>query len=421
MYNLEKEVRERGILVGLDLDTSDQQRWSVEDSLDELKALLETAGGQAVARVIQKKDSPDPAYFVGRGKLEEIKHLVKHCDANLVVFDEELSPAQQRNIERALEVKVIDRTGLILDIFANHARTREGKIQVELAQLRYLLPRLYGRGEALSRLGGGIGTRGPGETKLEVDQRRIRRRIANLNQQLEEVQKHRRQQRKNRSLPLVSLVGYTNAGKSTLLNTLTGAGVDAEDKLFATLDPTTRRVEPESGHPFLLSDTVGFIQKLPHRLIAAFRATLEEVREADLILHIVAADHPDFLEQMGTVIEVLRELDALNVPRITVFNKLDKVKDLNEIEYYLQRITPSLSISALKGINLDLLLEEVHASLSQQLVEVTFLFPFTAVNLISTLYERAFVKAKEYIPEGIKIKAEVEPWLRQKYSRYLLR
>ena len=310
--------------MGLDLPGT--QWWETEDSINELSELAATAGAEVIAKLIQKRGKPDPAYYIGEGKAKELAILAITTHADLVIFDDELYPAQQRNLEKLLKTKVIDRTWLILDIFASRAQSKEGKIQVELAQLCYLLPRLVGKGTALSRLGGGIGTRGPGETKLEVDRRRIRRRISVLQKELEEIAKRRGLQRSNRKksgLPLVSLVGYTNAGKSTLFNALTDAEVFVEDKLFATLDPTIRRCYLPSGDFMLLADTVGFIKKLPHDLVAAFRATLEEATYSDLLLHVVDASHPGKDEHCEAVQEVLRALGIGDKPVITVLNKMD--------------------------------------------------------------------------------------------------
>ncbi|NLK09030.1 MAG: GTPase HflX, partial [Firmicutes bacterium] len=317
------EKRELAVTVGLQLPNAGMME--AEESLLELKALAHTAGAKVVEMVVQNRKRPDAATYVGKGKLEEIKSLIGIHGVEVVIFDDELQAAQLRNIEEALDVKVIDRTQLILDIFAQRANTREAKLQVDLAQLRYLLPRLAGRGTALSRLGGGIGTRGPGETKIETDRRRIRERIARLEQEMDEIRSQRglqRRSRSRRSVPVVALVGYTNAGKSTLLNRITGAGVFVEDKLFATLDPTIRRSAlPSSGQPVLFVDTVGFIRKLPHTLVAAFRATLEEVVEADVLVHVVDATAYNVSAQMQAVFEVLEELSVAGRSLITVFNK----------------------------------------------------------------------------------------------------
>ncbi len=342
--------------------------WNSESSLDELAQLAGTAGAVVVGRTIQRLDSPNPATYIGKGKLAEIIALRPQLDYDLVIFDDELSPSQQRNLEDALKVKVLDRTALILDIFARRARTREGALQVELAQHEYLLPRLAGQWSHLERLGGGIGTRGPGETQLETDRRLIRNRISRLKAQLEQVRRHRalyRARRAKQGVPVVALVGYTNAGKSTLMNALSGAGVLAENRLFATLDPVTRKVGLPGGGFFLLTDTVGFIQKLPTQLVAAFRATLEELADADLLLHVVDITHPDAAEQAETVEQTLAELGVAAKPRLTVLNKVDALTrpdgmpvrgldDLTELREQLrQEGAHAVLISAEKGWGLD--------------------------------------------------------------------
>jgi len=338
------------------------QWWETEDSINELSELASTAGAEVIAKLVQKRGKPDPAYYIGKGKAEELALLAITIHADLVIFDDELSPAQQRNLERLLKIKVIDRTWLILDIFASRAASKEGKIQVELAQLCYLLPRLVGKGTALSRLGGGIGTRGPGETKLEVDRRRIRRRISVLQKELDEIAKRRGLQRSNRSksgLPLVSIVGYTNAGKSTLFNALTDSEVFVEDKLFATLDPTIRRCYLPSGDFMLLADTVGFIRKLPHDLVAAFRATLEEATYSDLLLHVVDASHPGKDDHLEAVKEVLGTLGVADRPIITVLNKIDLIPGTLERERILLEHPGAIPVSAETREGLDELLKTI--------------------------------------------------------------
>jgi GTP-binding protein HflX len=335
------------------------QWWETEDSINELSELAATAGAEVIVKLIQRRGKPDPVYYIGKGKAEELAILAITTHADLVIFDEELSPAQQRNLERLLKVKVIDRTWLILDIFASRAASKEGKIQVELAQLCYLLPRLVGKGTALSRLGGGIGTRGPGETKLEVDRRRIRRRISILRKELEEIAKRRGFQRLNRrksGLPLVSIVGYTNAGKSTLFNALTDSEVFVEDKLFATLDPTIRRCYLPSGDFMLLADTVGFIRKLPHDLVAAFRATLEEATYSDLLLHVVDASHPGKDDHSEAVEEVLKTLGIADRPIVTCLNKIDLIPGKLERERIRLEHPGAIPVSAETREGLDELL-----------------------------------------------------------------
>jgi GTP-binding protein HflX len=352
---------ERAILAGIDVPG--EQKIPLRESMEELERLADTAGAEVVGWITQKRAQPDQKYFMGSGKLGELKSLIISRSADLTIFDVELSASQERNLENELGIKVIDRTELILDIFAQHARSREGKLQVELAQSSFLLSRLAGHGILMSRLGGGIGTRGPGETKLEYDRRRIRQRISILKKEIEKVRKERfvrREKRRRSHLPSIALVGYTNSGKSTLLNTLSQAGVLTQDKLFATLDPTIRRVDLPSRQVVLLSDTVGFIQKLPHQLIAAFRATLEEVTEADLLLHVVDASHPYFEDQMAAVYAVLEELKCVTKPIITVFNKTDRL-DKKFPKELLKKYQPAAAISAFYGRGLDRLEELINS------------------------------------------------------------
>ena len=363
---------EQVLLVGVGSRVSNHD-WSVADSLEELAHLAKTAGATVVGTLTQKLDAPSPTYYIGKGKIEELNSLKEQMGYDTVIFDDELSPRQQRNLEEALGVKVIDRTALILDIFARRARTHEGKLQVELAQHQYLLPRLIGEWSHLERLGGGIGTRGPGESQLETDRRLIRKRISLLQHKIESVRKQRalyRDHRRRTAMPVVALVGYTNAGKSTLFNTLSKASVKVEDKLFSTLDPVTRRLTLPDGRQFLITDTVGFIHKLPPSIIAAFRATLEELDEADLLLHIVDITHKKAANQCLTVENILRELNLEDKARITVFNKLDlaldneaELKELTTVPYFEQQIVlPSqyfVLISAAKGWGLDDLLDRI--------------------------------------------------------------
>src|SRR4030043_583659 len=329
---------EKAFLVGVDSKTS-ADNWLIDSSIEELSYLAKTAGAEVVGRLTQKLERPSPTFYLGKGKLEELTKLREHCPYNVVVFNDELRPRQQRNLEEALEVKVIDRTALILDIFARRAQTREGQLQVELAQHQYLLPRLAGQWSHLERLGGGIGTRGPGESQLETDRRLIRKRINRLQSQIEAVRRHRalyRQKRRRSHIPVVALVGYTNAGKSTLLNALSQANVLVENKLFSTLDPVTRRLPLSDGQQFLLTDTVGFIHKLPPSIVAAFRPTLEEIAEADMLLHVVDITHHDAAEQFQTVEEILADLNLANKPQITVLNKIDVAGNQEEINTLAQ-------------------------------------------------------------------------------------
>ena len=363
---------EQAFLVGVQSKTSNHD-WPVTDSLQELSYLTKTAGADVVGILTQKLDVPSPTYYIGKGKIGELIDLKEQTPYDTVVFDDELSPRQQRNLEEALGVKVIDRTALILHIFARKARTHEGKLQVELAQHQYLLPRLVGQWRHLERLGAGIGTRGPGEAQLETDRRLIHKRISLLQRKIESVRKHRalyRRRRKERGTPIVALVGYTNAGKSTLFNALSKSGVDVEDKLFSTLDPVTRRLTLPTGQQFLITDTVGFIHKLPPSIIAAFRATLEELDEADFLLHLVDITHKNAANQCLTVEKILSELNLENKPKITVFNKLDlalnseaELKALATIPYSEEEIAlPSEGIaliSAAKGWGVDKLLDKI--------------------------------------------------------------
>lgn len=395
---------ERCVLVGLDLPDED---WPIEESLAELSRLAESAGAVPCGHIVQARTHPDPAYFVGRGKLDELAEVCQTEGADLVIFDDELSPAQARNIERALDIKVLDRTQLILDIFAQRAKTREGKLQVELAQLQYLLPRLSGIGTSLSRLGGGIGTRGPGETKLEADRRRIRSRMADLRSELEDVRRHRDVQRQGRrgALSLVAaLVGYTNAGKSTLLNALTGAQAYADDRLFATLDPTVRQVSLPRGGSLLLVDTVGFIRKLPHDLVAAFRATLEEVTEADVLIHVVDLSSPEWYEQSRAVYDVLQELGAAERPIITAFNKIDLV-DPATVQGVLGRTRLGVALSAKDGVGFDALLRLVEDAAPDPLVKWEFVVPYAEAHVASWIHEHGRVLSEAYAEDGIRLEA----------------
>lgn len=356
---------EKAILVGLVLEGRGQEEL-VEDSMEELKNLASSAGALVLSSMIQERLSFDPKYLLGKGKVSELAERVKREDADLVIFDQELSPSQQGNIEEICGVKVLDRTGVILDIFAQRARTSEGKLQVELAQLKYLMPRLVGRHRELSRLGGGIGTRGPGEKKIEMDRRRIKKRMVRLESELEKVKKHRalyRTARKKASIPVVTLVGYTNAGKSTLLYSLTGADVTREGRLFSTLDPTTRRLRLASGGSVLLTDTVGFIRHIPHQLIAAFKSTLEEVLFADIILHVIDLSRPDHERQGQAVRDVLADIGAGEKKILDVYNKVDLVRDDKWLAKMIRRHPDSVFISAGKKMFLESLLDVIDENL----------------------------------------------------------
>lgn len=397
MFEL-KEAQERVILVGV--STSDHD--DTEKSLDELEELVATAGAVTVGRVIQNLDQVHPGTYVGKGKLEEIKELLWETQATGIICDDELTPAQLGNMEDVLDTKVMDRTLIILDIFAARASTNEGKIQVELAQLKYRQSRLVGLGKSLSRLGGGIGTRGPGEKKLEMDRRLIRDRIAQLNRELKDVKRHRevtREQRSRNKVPVVAIVGYTNAGKSTLLNTLTGAGVLEEDKLFATLDPTTRNLKLPSKQEVLLTDTVGFIRKLPHHLIEAFRSTLEEAKYADIILHVVDASNPQMDEQMYIVYETLMNLEVKDKPIITAFNKQDKVE--GELILRDFRADHIVRISAKHGMGLDKLQDTIEEVLRSQKVFIEKVYPYAEAGKIQMIRKYGELLEEEYRGEGI--------------------
>ena len=358
LNTLNEEHKERCILIGLARNRND--RWEVEDHLTELDSLARTSGAEVIETFVQNRLAPDPAYFIGKGKLEEIALFIEENQIDLVIFDDELSPAQIKNIERLLSKKVIDRAGLILDIFAGHARTKEAKVQVELAQLNYLLPRLTRQWQHLSRQVGGIGTKGPGETQLETDRRLIRQRIAHLKNNLARIDHQRKTQRKQRKqLFRAALIGYTNAGKSTLLNALSGAHVLIEDKLFATLDTTVRRVEIEPATSVLLSDTVGFIRKLPHHLVASFRSTLAEAAEADLLLHVVDISHPQFAAHIRVVRQLLNELHIEKTPQLLVFNKVDRIDDLALLKQVHLSYPEALFVSARRKLGLHTLKQKI--------------------------------------------------------------
>lgn len=385
---------------------------SAEDgavALEELARLAESAGASVAGVVVQRRVRPHPATFVGSGKLEEIHVRVRETGADVVIFDDELTAAQQRNLERSLDTKVLDRTALVLDIFAQRARTREGRLQVELAQMTYLLPRLAGRGVVLSRLGGGIGTRGPGETKLEADRRRIRTRITELQRAIAALRRQRALQRRARqdaALPVVALIGYTNAGKSSLLNSLTDAQITTADQLFATLDPTVRRAVLPNHRPVLLVDTVGFIQKLPHDLVAAFRATLEEVVEADLLVHVVDGSHAHWAEQMTAVEEVLQDLGAAETPRINAINKIDRItpETLRDIEAEVGDVVP---ISALRQIGLLNLLRKISQRLPDPTRRVNLEIPYREGRVVSQIYQLGRVLRRDDRSDAMIIEAEV--------------
>ena len=404
MAEMIEQVKEKVILVGVSTDDHDD----TEKSLDELEELASTAGAVTVGRVVQNLSQIHPVTYVGKGKLDEIKDLLWETEATGIICDDELSPIQLGNMEDALNTKIMDRTLIILDIFANRASTNEGKIQVELAQLKYRQSRLVGLGKSLSRLGGGIGTRGPGEKKLEMDRRLIKGRIAQLNRELKDVKRHRevtREQRSRNQVPVIAIVGYTNAGKSTLLNTLTGADVLEEDKLFATLDPTTRNLKLPSKQEVLLTDTVGFIRKLPHHLIEAFKSTLEEAKYADIILHVVDASNPQMDEQMYIVYETLMNLEVKNKPVITAFNKQDKVD--GEVILRDFKADHVVNISAKTGEGLENLQNVIEEVLREQKILIEQLYPYADAGKIQLIRKYGELLEEEYREEGIFAKGYV--------------
>lgn len=416
-------MSERAILIGMEWGRNDSL-WTVDDSLEELKQLADTAGATVIKKFIQKRPKPDPAFFIGRGKVQELALYAQQENIDLCIFDDELSPAQQRNIESVMGIRILDRTALILDIFAQRARTNEGKLQVELAQLQYTLPRIMGKGLMLSRLGGGIGTRGPGETKLEVDRRRIRDRIAFIKDQIEKVKAVRslhRSKRKKNNVFEVSLVGYTNAGKSTLLNTLTNSDIYVKDQLFATLDPTTRQLTLPNKQEIIITDTVGFIQRLPHQLIAAFRSTLEVVTEADLLVHVIDVSHELYKEQAAAVHEVLKEIGAETKPVITVYNKIDKLPQDSKLADRLALEEDTVCISAAKKLNLESLQQMIESHLKSKAVEVILCIPYAETAKAAQLHETANVLEQEYTENGAVMKVILPVEDLEAYNEYILK
>ena len=411
----------RAILVGL--CTDDRLALQIESSLDELERLLETAGGTCFAKVVQNKDKPDPRTLIGSGKVRELCELCRANGIELVVFDEELAPSQIRNLEDEIgeDVRVIDRSMLILDIFALHAVSREGKLQVELAQLKYTAPRLTGHGTEMSRLGGGIGTRGPGESKLETDRRHMHRRVTALEEELRTLERNRQTMRAARDrsgIPKIAIVGYTNAGKSTLLNRLTDAGILAEDKLFATLDPTTRKYELPSGESVLLTDTVGFIRKLPHHLVHAFKSTLDEAVYADALMIVIDVSDPEFREQAEVTDTLLEELGASGKPTLYVFNKCDR----GAAEFSSVGIPPAhahtVTVSAHTGQGIDLLLGELQAIIREGKRRVEFHIPNAQAGALNTLYQNATVEDVEYGADGMVVVAIVDAKVHGMLKKY---
>ncbi len=421
-YYKTEELEERAILVGVHTGCIDELSDTTDESMKELEQLAETAGAVTVGTMVQNRATVENATYLGEGKLDELKAACGGLHANLIIFDDELSPIQLRNLERELSLRVIDRTMLILDIFARRASTKEGKIQVELAQLNYMLPRLSGLGTQLSRLGAGIGTRGPGETKLETDRRHIRRRISHLREELREVKKHRdllRTRREKDNSSMVALVGYTNAGKSTLLNTLTGAEVFAENKLFATLDPTIRGLELSDGRKVMLVDTVGFIRKLPHHLVEAFKSTLEEAVFADVLIHVIDGANPEFDQHIRVVDNILESLKAANKPTVCVFNKIDKVGDRSDIPLAVRTADAVVEISAKTGEGLEKLVQTLESLVPGKKKRVKLLIPFSDGAALSRLHNEQTVLSEQYEAEGTLLDAYVDTQAYAEFKNYL--
>lgn len=417
MENFEHHVQERAVLVGLNADCFKKDQTATEETLEELEALLETAGGFCTGKVLQNRHTPDSHSFIGEGKAIEVKMLVEATASTMVVFDNELSPGNIRALEEITGVTVLDRSALILDIFAQRAKTKEGRLQVELAQYKYLLPRLSGMGKSLSRQGGGIGTRGPGETKLESDRRHIRERINRLETELEQVRKVRGVQRQNRmknSVPVVAIVGYTNAGKSTLLNQLTGAGIPANNRLFDTLDTTSRQLTVSENLDVILSDTVGFIAKLPHHLVNAFHATLEELEYADLLLHVIDASDPNREEHIAVVEKLIAKLAKPETPVLRCYNKADLV--------YPEDIPNGddvVAISAKRGMNMEGLLKAMEKALDKARHHIIACLPYSMGGMVETLHNNAQVMNVEYTADGIEVETVVDDILYGRLRAYI--
>jgi len=406
-------ITTKALLVGVTNNLRD------DTTFEELKLLSKTAGVEVLGEAVQQRNNIDPAYYIGRGKAEELAEAVKTLGANAIICDDELSPVQIRNLEKLTGVQIIDRTMLILDIFAQRARTAEGKIQVELAQLQYMLPRLTGKGVELSQEGGGIGTRGPGETKLETDRRHIRRRIHRLKQELKEIQKSRQIIFESRRYPVISLVGYTNSGKSTLMNALTDAKVVTGDRLFETLDTTTRGLSLPDGRKVLLSDTVGFIRKLPHHLVEAFKATLEEVKEADMLILVADGSSTNLDEEITTVNSVLRELEAHSKPTLLVINKIDKCNQRVHVRGHDREKT--VEISALKKFNLDKLLKKICDLLPSNREFAQLFIPYADGQVLNEVHKNGLISEVEYLDFGIKVKGKIEKAILRKYESYAIK
>ena len=415
--NFEATVQERAVLVGLNADCFTKEQTATDETLEELEALLETAGGFCTAKILQNRHTPDSHSFVGEGKAQEVRMLAEATDATMVVFDNELSPGHIRALEEILGVTVLDRSALILDIFAQRAKTKEGRLQVELAQYQYLLPRLSGMGKSLSRLGGGIGTRGPGETKLESDRRHIRERIARLRSELEQVRQVRGVQRERRmknSVPVVAIVGYTNAGKSTLLNCLTDAGIPANNRLFDTLDTTSRQLTVSNNLDVILSDTVGFIAKLPHHLVDAFRATLEELEYADLLLHVIDAADPDREDHIAVVDSLIAKLAKPGTKVLRCYNKADLVERTD-----IPVGEDVVAISAKKGAGMEALLTAIEKALGQSRHHVRLTLPYTMGGMVDTLHSNAKVNSVDYTADGIVVDTVLDEILYGRLKEYV--
>ena len=417
--NFDEKVQERAVLVGLNADCFTAEQTATAESLEELEDLLETAGGFCTGKVLQNRHTPDSHSFIGEGKAQEVRMLVEATASTMVIFDNELSPGNIRALEEIIGVTVLDRSALILDIFAQRAKTKEGRLQVELAQYKYLLPRLSGMGVSLSRQGGGIGTRGPGETKLETDRRHIRERIARLEDELEQVCKVRAVQRERRmknSIPVVAIVGYTNAGKSTLLNQLTNAGIPANNRLFDTLDTTSRQLTVSDNLDVILSDTVGFIAKLPHHLVNAFHATLEELEYADLLLHVIDVSDPDLEAHVAVVDKLIAKLAKPDTPVLRCYNKADLV--------YSEDIPMGkdcVAISAKKGKNMDGLLKAIEEALGHSRHHVLLRFPYAKGGMVETIHDNAQVKKVEYTDEGIEVETILDAILYGRLREYVVK
>ena len=417
--NFERTAPERAVLVGLNADCFTDEQTATAETLEELEDLLETAGGFCTGKILQNRHTPDPHSLIGQGKAQEVRMLVEATQSTMVIFDNELSPGNIRALEEIIGVTVLDRSALILDIFAQRAKTKEGRLQVELAQYKYLLPRLSGMGASLSRQGGGIGTRGPGETKLETDRRHIRERINRLEDELEQVRKVRAVQRERRmknSIPVVAIVGYTNAGKSTLLNKLTNAGIPANNRLFDTLDTTSRQLTVSDNLDVILSDTVGFIAKLPHHLVNAFHATLEELEYADLLLHVIDASDPYLEQHIAVVDRLIAKLAKPGTPVLKCYNKADLV--------YTEDIPVGkdiIAISAKRGKNMDGLLKAIEQALGQSRHHVVLRFPYDKGGMVQTLHDNAKVRRVDYAEDGIEVEAVLDAILYGRLREYIVK